>query len=100
MKYNPFSDRPVTEILYPEVLQGESVTLSGAMRISGSAADNESVSKVYIQIDVNNDGKFTDDDKTYLSANSYVIKYFILGNRSKRNFKLVHHDKFRRRTSD
>lgn len=74
MKYNPFSDRPVTEILYPEVLQGESVTLSGAMRISGSAADNESVSKVYIQIDVNNDGKFTDDDKTYLSANSYVIK--------------------------
>ena len=74
MKYNPFSDRPVTEILYPEVLQGESVTLSGAMRISGSAADNESVSKVYIQIDVNNDGQFKDDDKTYLSANSYVIK--------------------------
>ena len=74
MKYNPFSDRPVTEIFYPEVLQGESVTLSGAMRISGSAADNESVSKVYIQIDVNNDGQFKDDDKTYLSANSYVIK--------------------------
>ena len=44
------------------------------MRISGSAADNESVSKVYIQIDVNNDGQFKDDDKTYLSANSYVIK--------------------------
>ena len=74
MKYNPFSDRPVTEILYPEVLQGESVTLSGAMRISGSAADNESVSKVYIQIDVNNDGQFKDEDKTYLSTNSYVIK--------------------------
>ena len=74
MKYNPFSDRPTTEILYPEVLQGESVTLSGAMRISGSAVDNESVSKVYIQIDVNNDGQFTDEDKTYLSAKSYTVK--------------------------
>ena len=74
MKYNPFSDRPTTEILYPEVLQGESVTLSGAMRISGSAVDNESVSKVYIQIDVNNDGQFNNDDKTYLSSYPYTVK--------------------------
>ncbi len=44
--YNPYADRPTTEILYPS----DGATLSGQIRLSGSAVDNESVKAVYYQI--------------------------------------------------
>ena len=44
--YNPYADRPTTEILYPS----DGATLSGQIRLSGSAVDNEEVGSVYYQI--------------------------------------------------
>ena len=44
--YNPYADRPTTEILYPS----NGATLSGQIRLSGSAVDNEEVGSVYYQI--------------------------------------------------
>lgn len=61
--YNPFSDRPTTEILYPDPNVTENV-LSGTIRLSGSAVDNVSVSKVYYQIRPHN--------KTWAEAKTWV----------------------------
>lgn len=74
ISYNPFDDRPVAVITYPtggtpgEDVTSDLSTVSGQIRVTGSATDNESVAKgkVYIQIDVNNDGKFEDSDKDAL----------------------------------
>ena len=72
--YNPFGDRPKASVTYPlgewtdtSNTEGYS-NLSGSVRITGSAEDNESISggKVYIQLDVNNDGKFNSSDLAIL----------------------------------
>lgn len=69
IKYNPYSDRPTTEIVYPTVdVNSENAKLSGAIRVSGMALDNESVGKVFIQIDCNKDGVFDSSDINILSA--------------------------------
>ncbi len=51
--YNPYSDRPTTEILYPDPANNtpdKQNLLSGQIRLSGSAVDNVSVNSVYFQI--------------------------------------------------
>lgn len=67
-KYNPFGDRPQAEINYPTGTQTEKANVNGAIRVTGAASDNVSVKDVYIQLDVNKDGDFTDADKTILSG--------------------------------
>lgn len=67
-KYNPFGDRPTAEITFPKGTAEEQANVNGSIRITGSAIDNVSVSKVYVQIDVNNDGIFDDTDKNLLAA--------------------------------
>ena len=82
--FNPFGDRPKAALTYPlgnyrtEGQTDEQAKLyttnysnvSGSIRITGSAEDNESVSsgKVYIQLDVNNDGEFDSADLTILEG--------------------------------
>ncbi len=65
--YNPFGDRPKAEVTYPTGTQTEKANVNGAIRVTGSASDNVSVKEVYIQLDVNNDGEFTDADKDILA---------------------------------
>ena len=60
--YDPYGDRPVTEIGTP----GEDKIVSGTIRIAGTAVDNVKVNEVYLQIDVNNDGKYNSTDISYL----------------------------------
>lgn len=77
-KYNPFGDRPIANITYPmgkEYGTGkEDVTnypnLCDMITVQGAATDNKSMEtgKVWLQIDMNNDGKFGEDDITALSG--------------------------------
>lgn len=64
ISYDPYADRPTTEILSPATGK----ILSGRIRVSGSAIDNEKVQEVYLQIDVNRDGKFTSADAKILAG--------------------------------
>lgn len=66
--YNPFGDRPKAEVTYPTGTSEDKANVNGAIRVTGSASDNVSVKEVYIQLDVNKDGNFTDADKTILSG--------------------------------
>ena len=77
-KYNPFGDRPIANITYPmgkEYGTGkEDVTdypnLCDMITVQGAATDNKSMEtgKVWLQIDMDNDGDFDGDDKTALSG--------------------------------
>ena len=66
MKYNPYGDRPLVELSSTSPEDGDN--LSGSIQITGSASDNVSVSAVYLQLDLNNDKKFDDDDITILKT--------------------------------
>ena len=66
--YNPFGDRPKAEVTYPTGTSEDKANVNGAIRVTGSASDNVSVKEVYIQLDVNNDGNFNNDDITILDA--------------------------------
>lgn len=71
-KYNPFGDRPTAEVTFPTSTKDSDnkvtpANVNGAIRVTGSAQDNVSVKEVYIQLDVNNDGYFTDADKNILA---------------------------------
>jgi len=68
LKYNPFGDRPKAEVTYPTGTSEDKANVNGAIRVTGSASDNVSVKEVYIQLDVNNDGNFNNDDITILDA--------------------------------
>lgn len=68
IKYNPFGDRPTAEINYPTGKQTEKANVNGAIRVTGVASDNVSEKEVYIQLDVNQDGNFNNDDITILDA--------------------------------
>ena len=45
----------------------DGTTTSGVVTVYGGAVDNVTVKEVQVQIDANNDGKFTIDDKKYIS---------------------------------
>lgn len=65
--YNPYADRPTTEITQPE----SATTQSGTITVAGSAEDNVSVSAVYVQFDWDGDGVFeTLDEEGITSENS------------------------------
>lgn len=79
IKYNPFGNRPKTEVIYPSPEKGEFTeadfitdysNVNGSIRITGATTDNTSLetAKVYIQLDVNKDGKFNNDDLTVLKS--------------------------------
>ena len=79
IKYNPDADKPVTKFTYPKKSDctegtektGKYVTLGGLIRATGSASIpsmTTSVSSVYMQIDVDNDGDFDADDYAALEA--------------------------------
>ena len=81
INYNPYGDRPESEISYPSgvytstnYVEGYS-NINGSIRVTGSASDNTSISegKVFIQLDVNKDNKFDDTDKTLLAGAGYTI---------------------------
>ncbi len=51
IQYNPFGDRPTAQVMTPVIQTGSfSASASGNIRVSGTATDNVSVSKVYVQI--------------------------------------------------
>ena len=74
--YNPFGDRPVASVTYPagEWTDAANTTgysnISGSIRVTGAAEDNEAIGngKVYIQIDINNDGSFDETDLAALKT--------------------------------
>ena len=68
LKYNPFGDRPKTEVTYPTGTIDDKANVNGAIRVTGSASDNVSVKEVYIQLDVNKDRNFDNEDITILDA--------------------------------
>lgn len=71
---DPDGDKPKVEIISPVPEAGETkVVLGGIVRIFGSAEDNESVDSVWMQIDVDGDENYNDDDKDYLSSKGYII---------------------------
>ncbi len=66
---NPYADRPVAKVNYPsETTSVKPLSVNGNIRLSGSATDNTEVKYVYLQFDVNKDGKFNDADKRLLEA--------------------------------
>ena len=78
IKYNPDADKPVTRFTYPKKsdctegteADGKYVTLGGLIRATGSASIpsmTTSVSSVYMQIDVDNDGDFDTYDYAALA---------------------------------
>lgn len=61
--YNPFADRPSAAILFPEPADGDfDASMSGAVRISGSATDNEVVAAVYLQVAFGHSSQKKDSD--------------------------------------
>ena len=89
INYNPFGDRPSSEISYPSgIYRGADTSdadapnyvenysnINGSIRVTGSARDNNSISegKVFIQLDVNKDGLFNGADVTLLNGAGYTI---------------------------
>lgn len=77
-KYNPFGDRPIANITYPmgkaygtgKVDVTDYPNLCDMITVQGAATDNKSMEtgKVWLQIDMDNDGDFDGDDKTALSG--------------------------------
>ncbi|MBO5117568.1 MAG: hypothetical protein J6C25_08695 [Treponema sp.] len=83
-KYNPFGDRPIANITYPmgkaygtgKVDVTDYPNLCDMITVQGAATDNKSMEtgKVWLQIDMDNDGDFDGDDKTALSnTKKYTI---------------------------
>ena len=83
-KYNPFGDRPIANITYPmgkaygtgKVDVTDYPNLCDMITVQGAATDNKSMEtgKVWLQIDMNNDGRFGEDDITALSnTKKYTI---------------------------
>lgn len=83
-KYNPFGDRPIANITYPMGKAygtgKEDVTeypnLCDMITVQGAATDNKSMEtgKVWLQIDMDNDEDFDDEDRKALSdTKKYTI---------------------------
>lgn len=62
LRYNPDADKPRAAISYPahNVSDGSFgyVVMGGTIRFSGSAEDDEGIQAVYLQFDMDGDGKF------------------------------------------
>ncbi|MCR5188498.1 MAG: hypothetical protein K6C97_06140, partial [Treponema sp.] len=59
IRYNPNADRPTVQITYPSHESGKTyVTMGGTITISGMANDDDGISKVYLQFDMDGDGTF------------------------------------------
>lgn len=62
LRYNPDADKPRAAISYPahNVSDGSFgyVVMGGTIRFSGSAEDDEGIQSVYLQFDMDGDGKF------------------------------------------
>lgn len=59
IRYNPNADRPTVQITYPSHESGKDyVTMGGTITISGMANDDDGISRVYLQFDMNGDGTF------------------------------------------
>ena len=75
IKHNPDGDKPVTKITSPSADDYKSgndyVTLGGTIRVNGTATDNVSVNRVYLQIDWNGDGVFDSADQAYVAGSGY-----------------------------
>jgi len=70
IKFNPYAGWPTAKILYPAT----GATVGGGIRVNGSATDsNGTPTAVYLQIDLDNDGNYTDADKNALATAGYTI---------------------------
>ncbi len=57
IRYNPNEDKPTVQITYPTHESGkEYVTMGGTITITGSANDDDGISAVYLQFDMDGDG--------------------------------------------
>ena len=81
LNFNPNADKPTVEIISPEhdttvTTASGSVSytvLGGTIRFAGSASDNEGIDAVYLQFDLDGDGKFEngisdEDTKTMITG--------------------------------
>ncbi|MCQ2576618.1 MAG: hypothetical protein MJ162_07720, partial [Treponema sp.] len=81
IRYNPDAVRPRIKLTYPvhnkTVGTGDSakgyVVLGGSILLAGSAEDNVAVDAVYVQYDINGDGKYSKSDVEYLIENGYKV---------------------------
>lgn len=59
IRYNPNEDKPTVQITYPTHESGkEYVTMGGTITITGSANDDDGISAVYLQFDMDGDGTY------------------------------------------
>ena len=59
IRYNPNADRPVVQITYPTHEAGKDyVTMGGTINISGMANDDDGITAVYLQFDMDGDEIF------------------------------------------
>lgn len=83
-KYNPFGDRPIANITYPmgkaygtgKEYVKDYPNLCDMITVQGAATDNKSMEtgKVWLQIDMDNDEDFDDEDRKALSrTGKYTI---------------------------
>ncbi len=76
IKYNPDFDKPKISITSPkhdknvgDVASGKPYkVLGGTLHITGTASDNDGISAVYLQFDIDGDGKYDDTDKAKVKA--------------------------------
>ena len=59
IRYNPNADRPVVQITYPVHEDGKDyVTMGGTINISGMANDDDGITAVYLQFDMDGDNTY------------------------------------------
>lgn len=59
IRYNPNEDKPTVQITYPTHESGkEYVTMGGTITITGSANDDDGISAVYLQFDMDGNGTY------------------------------------------
>lgn len=70
---DPQGERPIIELEYPDVTNGNVPTLGGTIRLSGTAEDNKGADFVWIQIDSDDVDGFGLADLQKLLDNGYII---------------------------
>ncbi|MBO4857634.1 MAG: SUMF1/EgtB/PvdO family nonheme iron enzyme [Treponema sp.] len=74
---DPQGDRPSVTLTYPANNEyDEAPTLGGAIRLSGTATDNEQAKYVWVQIDKDNDGTFDATDLAYMNTNNGTTRTY------------------------
>ncbi|MCF0241444.1 MAG: hypothetical protein HUK25_02340, partial [Treponema sp.] len=84
IKYNPDAARPHVKITYPKhnaTTDGgkDYVVMGGELRIAGTAEDNVGIQAVYVQYDINGDGKYNKKDTDWLTSNGYTVVNPVFG---------------------